>query len=88
MNFHIIGFVQAGNVYRTTFNFFNQGDSESLSSVSSEGPDGNIISFISSHLQDQSHPDQSQSDSSSQQPSDRSSSSRRDDDGNVEFDCD
>lgn len=80
-------------MYRTTFNFFNQGDSESLSSVSSEsGPENNLISYISSQLQDQSHPDQmstnQSSESSSQQPSERSTSSRRDDDGNVEFDCD
>lgn len=81
-------FLNIGNVYRTTFNFFNQPDNESMSSVSSEGgPSDNLLSFISSQLQDQSHPS-TQSDSSSQQPNERNSSSRRDDDGNVEFDCD
>lgn len=82
----------AGNVYRTTFNFFNAGDNESLSSVSSEGgQENNLITYLSSQLHDQSHPEPmstQSSDSSSQQPSDRSASSRRDDDGNVEFDCD
>lgn len=78
----------AGNVYRTTFNFFNQGEGEQLGSVTTEGPDNELISFLSSQLNDQSHPDEMSPDSSSQQPRDRSSSSRRDDDGNVEFDCD
>lgn len=86
-----------GNVYRTTFNFFNQGDGEELSSVTSEPPE-NLFTYLSSQL-DQSQPDQMSStqspDSSSPQqqqqqqpPNDRSSNSRRDDDGNVEFDCD
>lgn len=83
---------QAGNVYRTTFNFFNPTDNESLSSVSSEsGQENNVISYIPSQLNDQSNPEPmstQSSETSSQQPNDRSTSSRRDDDGNVEFDCD
>ncbi|XP_031621314.1 E3 ubiquitin-protein ligase Iruka [Contarinia nasturtii] len=86
-----------GNVYRTTFNFFNHGDSEQLGSVSAsaENSDGNILQIISSQLQqEQSNPDQnrdresSPSDSPPQQRRDRRTSSRRDEDGNVEFDCD
>lgn len=88
-------------MYRTTFNFFNQGDGEELASVTSESPE-NLLSYLSSQFHDPSQPDQmsttQSADSLSQQqqppqsqqqpPNDRNSSSRRDDDGNVEFDCD
>lgn len=95
----VIGFsASSGHVYRTTFNYLQGENNESMDSVSSDSAADNLISPSYSPSQ-QRQPQSSSAGMApatsqvgettpSQPANDSNLSSRIDDDGNVEFDCD